>query len=131
MQNLYDMRKKIELEYLFSSSVKVLFSRLSTPAGLSEWFAENVFQKENQFTFVWNGMEHVATLIDCKPNSLVRFRWNDADNEEEYFGFDIHVESLTHEVALIITDFVDEDEEADAVDLWNKQINMLHRNLGA
>ena len=39
------MRRKIELEYIFSSSVKVLFSRLSTPAGLSEWFADDVFQK--------------------------------------------------------------------------------------
>ena len=55
------MRRKIELEYIFSSSVKVLFSRLSTPAGLSEWFADDVFQKGNQFIFIWNGSEQPAT----------------------------------------------------------------------
>lgn len=125
------MRKKIELEHIFSSSVKVLFSRLSTPAGLSEWFADDVFQKGNQFIFIWNGIEHQATLMDLKPNSYVRFRWNDAEDENEFFEFSIHVEPLTGEVALIITDFADESDVADATDLWNKQMDMLHRNLGA
>lgn len=125
------MRRKIELEYIFSSSVKVLFSRLSTPAGLSEWFAEDVYQKGDQFVFVWNGVEQSATLLELRPNNFVRFRWNDAEEEEEYFEFTLHVESLTEDVALIITDFVDEDEEADTIELWNKQMDMLHRNLGA
>lgn len=125
------MRRKIELEYIFSSSVKVLFSRLSTPAGLSEWFAEDVFQKGNQFIFVWNGAEHPATLLELKPNSFVRFQWDDADNEDEYFEFSIHVEPLTGDVALIITDFADEDEVADSTELWNKQMDILHRTLGA
>lgn len=125
------MRRKIELEYIFSSSVKVLFSRLSTAAGLSEWFADDVFQKGDQFIFIWNGMEHPATLVELKPNSLVRFQWDDAEEEEEYFGFDIHVEPLTGDVALIVTDYADEDEIADSTELWNKQMDILHRNLGA
>lgn len=125
------MKKKIELEYIFSSSVKVLYSRLSTPAGLAEWFADDVRQKGDQFIFVWHGTEQTATLVDAKPNSSVRFVWNEAEDEDEYFGFDIHVEPLTGEVALIITDFVDEDDVADSVDLWDKQIESLHRNLGA
>lgn len=125
------MRKKIELEYIFSSSVKVLFSRLSTPAGLSEWFADDVFQKGDQFIFFWNGIEYPATLVELKPNSLVRFKWNDAEDEEEYFEFNIHVEPLTGDVALIIIDYSDDDEIADSTDLWNKQMDILHRNLGA
>lgn len=125
------MRKKIELEYIFSSSVKVLFSRLSTPAGLSEWFADDVFQKENRFIFVWNATEHAAILKDCKPNSFVRFQWEDRLYENEYFGFSIHVEPLTQDVALIITDFIDDEDEADTIELWNKQMEMLHRTLGA
>lgn len=125
------MRKKIELEYIFSSSVKVLFPRLSTPAGLSEWFADDVFQKENHFVFVWNATEHVAILKESKPNSFVRFQWEDRPHEDEYFEFNIHVEPLTQDVALIVTDFADEEDEADTVELWNKQMDMLHRNLGA
>ncbi len=125
------MRKKIELEYIFSSSVKVLFSRLSTPAGLSEWFADDVFQKENHFVFVWNATEHAAILKDSKPNSFVRFQWDDRPHEDEYFEFCIYLEPLTQDVALIVTDFTDEEDEADTVELWNKQMDMLHRTLGA
>ena len=125
------MRRKIELEYIFSSSVKVLFSRLSTPAGLSEWFADDVFQKGNQFIFKWNGSEQPATLVELKSNTVVRFRWDDAEEEDEYFEFNIHVEPLTGDVALIITDFADEDEVNDTIELWNKQMDILHRNLGA
>ncbi|MDR1272918.1 MAG: SRPBCC domain-containing protein, partial [Odoribacteraceae bacterium] len=44
------MRKKIELEYIFSSSVNVLFSRLGTAMGLSEWFSDDVRHKGNTFT---------------------------------------------------------------------------------
>ena len=125
------MRRKIELEYIFSSSVKVLFSRLSTSMGLTEWFADDVIQKSDQYTFIWNGSERrTATLIDLKPNSSVRFQWNDAD-EEEYFEFSIQLDPLIADVALIITDFVDEDELVDAMDLWDKQIESLHRTLGA
>lgn len=125
------MRRKVELEYIFSSSVKVLFSRLSTPAGLSEWFAEDVYQKGNQYVFVWNGVEHAATLLESKANSMVRFKWDDAEDEEEYFEFSIQVDSLAGDVALIVTDFTDEEDVADSIDLWNKQMDNLHQNLGA
>lgn len=125
------MRRKIELEYMFSSSVKVLFSRLSTPAGLSEWFAEDVTQKGNQFVFIWNGVAHPATLLDSKANQYVRFQWDDAEGEEEYFELRIRVEPLTEDVALIITDFAEEEDVEDSKELWNKQMEILHRNLGA
>ena len=41
------------------------------------------------------------------------------------------VEPLTGDVSLYITDFADEDDVEDAVELWNKQMDILHRNLGA
>jgi uncharacterized protein YndB with AHSA1/START domain len=125
------MRKKIELEYIFSSSVAVLFTRLSTAAGLSEWFADDVRQKGDTFTFIWDGVASHAELIDLKRNAQVRFKWEGGATEDEYFEFSLHVEPLTSDVALIITDFVDEEEEQDSIELWNKQIEMLHRTIGA
>lgn len=124
------MRKKIELEYIFSSSVKVLFARLSTASGLAEWFADDVIQKDGKFIFIWNGTEHPACLLEQKTNAFVRFRWEE-EAEEEYFEFSIQVQPLTEDVALLITDFTDVEDEADTVELWNKQIDMLHRTLGA
>ena len=124
------MRKRIDLEYIFSSSVTILFSRLSSAPGLAEWFSDDVKHDGNIFTFVWDGIGEEAELVDMKKNSYVRFKWLDADDEEEFFGFSLHVEPLTEEVALIITDFVDTDEEEDAIELWNKQVEMLHRTVG-
>ncbi|HJA13881.1 MAG TPA: SRPBCC domain-containing protein [Candidatus Butyricimonas faecavium] len=124
------MRKRIDLEYIFSSSVTILFSRLSTAPGLAEWFSDDVKHDGNIFTFVWDGVGEEAELVDMKKNSYVRFKWLDADDEEEFFEFSLHVEPLTEEVALIITDFVDADEEEDAIELWNKQVEMLHRTVG-
>ena len=124
------MRKRIDLEYIFSSSVTILFSRLSSAPGLAEWFSDDVKHDGNIFTFVWDGIGEEAKLVDMKKNSYVRFKWLDADDEEEFFGFSLHVEPLTEEVALIITDFVDTDEEEDAIELWNKQVEMLHRTVG-
>ncbi len=45
------MRMKYDLEYTLNCSPKVLFSRLSTAAGLSEWFADDVTVEGNLFTF--------------------------------------------------------------------------------
>ena len=124
------MRKRIDLEYIFSSSVTILFSRLSSAPGLAEWFSDDVKHDGNIFTFVWDGIGEEAELVDMKKNSYVRFKWLDADDEEEFFEFSLHVEPLTDEVALIITDFVDADEEGDTIELWNKQVEMLHRTVG-
>lgn len=124
------MRKRIDLEYIFSSLVTILFSRLSSAPGLAEWFSDDVKHDGNIFTFVWDGIGEEAELVDMKKNSYVRFKWLDADDEEEFFEFSLHVEPLTEEVALIITDFVDADEEGDAIELWNKQVEMLHRTVG-
>ncbi|MCC8173401.1 MAG: SRPBCC domain-containing protein [Odoribacter sp.] len=124
------MRKKIELEYIFSTSVKVLFPRLNTPSGLSEWFADDVYQRDGKFIFVWHDAENSATLLESKSNSYVRFQWDDGE-EDEYFEFRIETQPLTKDTALIITDFTDEDGENDTVELWDKQVDTLRRNLGA
>ena len=85
------MRKRIDLEYIFSSSVTILFSRLSSAPGLAEWFSDDVKHDGNIFTFVWDGIGEEAELVDMKKNSYVRFKWLDADDEEE-LSFDLELE---------------------------------------
>jgi uncharacterized protein YndB with AHSA1/START domain len=125
------MSLKFELEYNLNCSPKVLFSRLSTPEGLGEWFAEQVNVDGDLFSFYWNSSESKARLSALKENKLVRFEWVGMENEEEnYFEFRINVEELTSELALIITDFAEVNEKEDAIDLWDSQINDLKRILG-
>jgi uncharacterized protein YndB with AHSA1/START domain len=125
------MRIKFELEYTINSSPKVLFSRLSTPEGLSEWFADNVNINGDVFTFMWGKSEANAKLVALKENKLAKFEWmNEGYEESNYFEFRINVEELTGDVALIITDFAEPEEKEDSIYLWDSQITELKQLLG-
>jgi hypothetical protein len=125
------MRSKFELEYNLNCSPKVLFSRLSTPEGLGEWFADQVNVDGDLFTFYWNSSQSKARLSAMKENKMVRFEWLGMDNEESnFFEFRINMEELTNELALIIIDFAESEEKEDSIYLWDSQINDLKRALG-
>lgn len=125
------MRVKYDLEYLLKSSPKVLFPRLSTPEGLAEWFAEDVAAEGDMFSFKWQKTEVKARLSALKENKLVRFEWPDRDDEESnFFEFRINIDELTGDMALIITDFAEQEEKEDAIYLWDTQITELKRILG-
>ena len=122
---------KYELEYTLNCSPKVLFSRLSTPEGLCEWFADNVNIEGDIFTFFWNKSESKARLVALKENKFVRFEWFDnSDEDSNYFEFRINIEELSGSLALIIIDFADPEEKDDAIYLWDTQITDLKRVLG-
>jgi len=122
---------KFEIEQIFNSSPKILYNRLSTASGLSEWFADDVFIRDKIFTFVWEGVEEKAELLGKKDLSFVKFRWIDSDSDEYYFEFKIQMHDLTNETALIVTDFAEDDEKDEAIELWETQINKLKYILGA
>jgi len=124
---------KYELEYNLNCSPKVLFSRLSTPEGLSEWFADDVTIDGDMFTFRWGKSESKARLAIVKENKLVKFEWDDdsVDKESNFFEFRIIVHDITGDLALLITDFAEPDEKEDAIYLWDTQINDLKRILGS
>ena len=124
------MKQKLELEYTINSSPKVLFNRLSTAGGLSEWFADDVNVKGKTFTFIWGESEQIAELILKKDSKYVRFRWIDEEEEKFYFEFKVNIHELTGDVALLITDFAEEDELDDTIELWNTQIAKLKHVLG-
>ena len=122
---------KYSLEFPIRSSIKVLYKRLSSPSGLSEWFADNVNIKKNIFTFFWDGSEQKAELISKKENTFVRFHWLDSENDEDYFEMKIQIDEMTSDVSLIIVDFAIDDEEKDeGILLWETQIDNLKQALG-
>lgn len=126
-------KSKLQLEYIINCSPKVLFNRLSTASGLSEWFADDVRVKGNLFTFVWGDADQVAEKKIHKENKMVRYEWLDgiADKGEDYFEFIVTQDDLTNDVSLLITDFADDDEMESTSDLWNTQIIKLKQLLGS
>ncbi len=126
------MRKeKIHLEYVFEKASKnTLWNYLTTPTGLSVWFADDVEVKDNFYTFIWNKSPAEAELLSIVPNTKVRFKWLDDENPESYFEFKLYADEITGAVVLEITDFAEPEEKDHAVSLWNSQVKLLKRTLG-
>jgi uncharacterized protein YndB with AHSA1/START domain len=123
--------KKIELEFILRSSPNVLYSFLTEPSGLSEWFCDNVNIKNGVYTFIWNhDSEQEAKLLGSKENVFVKFRWLD-EPDDTYFEFRIEVDDITGETALMITDFAEDGDEDEVSLTWTKSMQNLHRVIGS
>ena len=91
---------KYELEYIVNTSPNILFTCITTPSGLSEWYADDVNIKDDRYTFFWDGDEEVAKLMQQKKGDSIRFQWEDDEGEDYYFELLINIDPLTKEVAL-------------------------------
>ena len=126
-------KNKFQIEFPIRSSLRILFNQISTPSGLSEWFADNVNSRGEEFTFIWDDGEEYAKLINKKSNEKVRFRWINGDPEQDdyYFEFEILVDEITKDVSLIIHDFSDENELEESKMLWDTLVSDLKQVLGS
>lgn len=121
---------KFEMEFVIQSSPQMLYQYISTPSGLSEWFADNVNSRGEKFNFIWDGSEETAKMLKRKSDEFVRFAW--LENEDDnYFEMRIIVDEITKDVSLFITDFAQEDEVDEAKMLWENQISDLKHVLGS
>ena len=123
---------KYSIEYPIKTSISILYKRLTTPSGLSEWFADNVNIKNDVLTFYWDGSEEDAIVLKKKKHEFIRYQWLDDEGEEErYFEFHIQVHNMTKDISLIVTDFAEDvQEKEDGIQLWNKQIDNLKNAIG-
>jgi len=122
-------RVKLNLEFLFRASPTILYKFFTTPACLIRWFCDEVDIQDDTFTFFWSGYE-VAELVESVENERLKFRWEDADDEDEFLEFRITTSPVTGETILEITDFCDEDEVEDQKQLWESQILQLQKETG-
>ena len=133
MINILSMASKniYQIEFPIRSSLRILFNQISTPSGLSEWFADNVNLNGKNYTFFWDGDEQEAELLSKKNNQSIKFRWTD-EPKDTFFELKIVIDDITQDISLIITDFAeDEEDEEEAKLLWNKQIEKLRQSIGS
>lgn len=128
-----DDKIKFEMEFPIHASPQLLFQYISTPSGLSEWFADNVNSRGELYTFIWDGSQEEAKLLSKKSGERIRFRWmaDEEDGESYYFEIRIQVDEITKDVSLIVTDHIHEDEVEEAKMLWENQISDLKQVLGS
>ena len=129
--NLSFMKQKIELEYLFKTTQGVLENLISTPSGLSEWFADDVNVNNSIYSFNWDGTIEDATLQVYKMNQRIRFKWLADEEEEYYFEIATKLDQMTNNMIINITDFAYSDDIESAEMLWDQQMEKLLRILGA
>ena len=126
-------KKLFSLEFNFHCSPQLLFQYLSTPSGLSEWFADDVNSRGEDFTFIWEDSEEYAKLLTKKNNESVKFMWvnDEKDYEKYFFEFLITVDEITKDVSLTVTDFSDDEEIEESKMLWTNLVGDLKQVLGA
>jgi hypothetical protein len=117
------------LEYPVRCSPSILYEFLSTPAGLQEWFADKVDERDNIFSFTWNGSTDKAHMVEKEEDKYIRFHWLHG-GKQEYFEFGIEKSEVTSQTILIIKDFAEKKDIADQKRLWDFQVNELFHRLG-
>lgn len=126
-------KEKFHIEFIMGNATQnSLWRMISQIDGLSEWFADEVTMDndESLYTFHWGKSSNQAEIINIKPQSAIRYRWLDEDDENAYFEFLLHKLDLSGEMTLEITDFAEPNEKGDSITLWESQIEELKRRLG-
>jgi uncharacterized protein YndB with AHSA1/START domain len=123
---------KYEMEFPIQASPSLLYQYISTPSGLSEWYADNVNSRGELFTFIWEGSEEKAKLISKKSDERVKFRWLEEEDTPYFFEIRIQVDDITKDVSIMITDFAEDDDEMEEGKmLWENMISELKQVLGS
>ena len=123
-------RVQVNLEFIFRASPTILYRFLTTPSTLIRWFCDEVDITADVYTFVWEGSEEVANLIDDIEDERLRFKWEEADDPDEYLEYRMTKSPVTGETVLEIIDFCDEDEVSDTRQLWTAQMKQLKQETG-
>ena len=118
------------IEFPVRCSPSILYEFLSTPAGLQEWFADKVDERDHVFSFSWNGTTDRAEVMESEEDKYIRFHWLHAP-KEEYFEFRIEKSEVTNQTILVIKDFAEKGEVKDQSQLWGYQVKDLFHRLGS
>ena len=131
--------QKLTIEYpLATNSVKLVWDMISNAAGLQKRLADEVVENdETTMTFTWG---HPWTERDTKQSRIldkekfdhIRMMWDyHEDSPEAYWEMRIAQSELTGHLALLITDYAaDDDEAADLRGIWDDNLERLHRVSG-
>ncbi len=124
---------KYELEFPINSSPALLYQYISTPSGLSEWFADNVNSRGEFFTFIWNDSEEKARMTSKKSGEKIKFRWMDEDDNDTDYFLELRIleDEITKDVSLMVIDYALQEEVEEASLLWENQISDLKHVIGS
>jgi uncharacterized protein YndB with AHSA1/START domain len=129
-------RKKLMYEFEINTPASLLYSYLTVPKSMKQWFADEVIEeKDGTINFKWEGEDHIAKIAQQKVNQSIRYEFISSKEEDKndppFIEFKIEVNELTQTSFLKITDYYMEESEQDAAELWKNLITDLKDVIGA
>ena len=132
------MHKNIlKKEYpLSAKSPKIVWEMISNAAGLQKWLADVVKQEGDLLTFTWGHPwterdTKVSKLLELEKYSHIKMKWDyQEDDPEADWEMRIEQSELTGHLNLLITDYADPEDIDDLSDLWDANMERLHRVSG-
>jgi len=128
-------KKAIHIEReLHSNSPAIIWSLISTAAGLEKWIADSVNESEDELTFTWGSPwshheTRKAKVTQKKKNDLIRLHWED-DDDDVYWEMRMEKSEITNDYILCVTDFAPSDDVDSLYDIWEQNFAVLHRSSG-
>lgn len=122
---------KFEIEFPIQVSPSLLYQYISTPSGMSEWYADNVNSRGEIYTFIWDDVEEQAKLLGKKNGERIKFRWLNDEGTDYFFELRIQEDEITKDVSLIVIDYSEADEVEENKMLWENMVSELKHVLGS
>jgi uncharacterized protein YndB with AHSA1/START domain len=124
-------RELVELEFFFKASLSMVFEYVSSEEGLIRWFCDEIMVRDEIYEFYWNDSSERARIVEFDDEKRIVFRWEDADDPEEYLKFEVYKSPVTNETIFKVSEFCDSDEVEDTIELWESQVGELMKLLGS
>ena len=127
---------KISIEReLRSKSANIIWALMSTPEGLAKWLADEGTRDGDTLTFTcgntWSHHEtRTAAVIDRKDYEYIRLRWSEDEYRDTYLELRMEKSDITGDYILVITDYAPDGDTATLEDIWDANMDALHRSTG-
>ena len=118
------------LEFPVRCSPSILYEFLSTPAGLGEWFAEKVDERDNIFYFGWNGSFEKAEVMEREADKFIRFHWLDSAQRRISLNFALKNQKSPIKPSWSLKILQRKKKSKIKACLWDHQVKELFHRLG-
>ena len=109
---------------------------ISNAAGLQKWLADVVTENGDEWTFTWGHPwterdTKVSKLLELEKYDHIKLKWDyQEDDPNAYWEMRIEQSELTGNLNLLVTDYADAEDIDDLNDLWDANMERLHRVSG-
>ena len=130
-------KQKLCLEYpLATKSPNLVWEQISTIHGLERWLADHIEEiGEDIIALTWGEAwtdHHTleARIIESQKNDHIRLQWVNEEDPDAYWEMRIGRSELTDELCLYVDDYALAEDIDDLHDLWDGNMERLHRVSG-